>query len=134
MFITMFFGIFLEQRCIIVKSLENVEVLETETATICLILSKPRNVKWTKDNKLLPTDDCRFLNATENNGLEHILKISSITLEENGTFSAEIDDHQYGVLTSSTSVTVKGQIKLMSYLLFLKCFEIILILSLVLSS
>lgn len=53
-------------------------------------------------------DDERFRASSSDNGLEHILTITNVSTEDSGLFAAEVDDKDYGNITSSAMLTVKG--------------------------
>ena len=73
-----------------------------------IVLSKPRQVKWMKGSETISADDERFRASVSDSGLEHTLTISNISTEDNGVFTAEVDDKDYGCITSSSTITVKG--------------------------
>lgn len=99
----------LELPCSIITSLEDMEILEQETASLKIVLSKPRQVKWMKGSESISDDNERFKVSSSDSSLEHTLTISDITTEDGGIFTAEVDDKDYGTITSSATITVKGR-------------------------
>jgi len=61
-----------------------------------------------KGNEAISSDDKRFKASVSDNGLEHTLSISDISTEDNGLFTAEVDDKDHGTITSSAKLTIKG--------------------------
>jgi len=82
--------------------------MEKETVSLKIIVSKPREVKWTKESKPISGDDERFRASSNESRLEHTLTISNISTEDNGIFTALVDDKNYGITTSTSTITVKG--------------------------
>lgn len=84
-------------------------MLEEETACLKVVLTKPRDVRWKKGGESISLDDERLkASSSSDSRLEHELTISAISTEDNGTFTAEVDDGDYGTITSSAKITVKG--------------------------
>ena len=97
-----------EQPCSIVTSLENVQILEKETAFLKIVLSKPRQVKWMKGSEVISGNDDRFRASVSDSGFEHSLTISNISTQDSGIVTAEVDDKEYESITSSSTIAVKG--------------------------
>ena len=96
-----------EAPCQIKTPLQDVETTETETITLVVETTKPRKVTWFKNNQPITASD-RFLISLDDTGLRHTLTIANITLDEDAEFTVQIDDNEYGVISSSAKVTVKG--------------------------
>lgn len=80
-----------------------------ESISLRLALSKPRLVQWMKGTETIRADDERLVATTSESQLEHMLTISSSSLSDSGSiFTASISDLEYGTVTSSCTVTVKG--------------------------
>jgi len=97
-----------ERPCEILTSLKDLEVIEKESVSLTVALSKSRHVQWVKDDVPIPADDLRFQVSEFDSGLKHTLTVSEVTLEENCIFRADVADNTYGVISSSCAVTVKG--------------------------
>ena len=61
-----------------------------------------------KGSETISADDERFRASASDSGLEHTLTISNVSTGDNGVFTAEVDDKDYGSLSSSSTITVKG--------------------------
>ena len=96
-----------EAPCQIKTPLHELETTESETITLVLEISKPRKVTWLKNNEPITVSD-RFTIVIDDTALRQTLTIVDITLDENAEFTVQIDDNQYGVITSSGKITVKG--------------------------
>lgn len=92
----------------VVEPLEDMEVLEKNSVSLSLVLSKPRKVTWMKGKEPLPAETARYTASLERDGLEHRLTIASISLEDNGVFTAQVDDGEYGAVSSTCTLTVTG--------------------------
>lgn len=97
-----------EQPCEIVTELKNVGVVEGGEISLELVLSKPRKVTWTRETHPVPLDSERFVASVDESGLCHSLRISGISVEDSGTYAANVEDNQYGIVSSSSTVAVKG--------------------------
>lgn len=100
---------FSEQPCSVITPLENTEVTEKGTTVLKIVLSKSRPVKWLTGSESILGDDERFKASSSDSGLEHTLTISNISTEDSGIFTAEVNDNDYGNITSSATLTVKGR-------------------------
>jgi len=89
----------------ITKPLEDMQTMESETISLVLEISKPRNVKWFKNGEEITVSE-RFKIDTSADGKSHMLTIADITLDENASFSVAIDDLTYGIVEASCTVTV----------------------------
>lgn len=82
--------------------------MENEDWIISVSLSKPREVKWSKgSDSVLKTSEKYEVSVTEG-GLVHTLRIQNIVMHDGGLYTAEINDKEYGAITSSASLSVKG--------------------------
>lgn len=97
-----------EQPCRVLLPLANVEIMEKETLSLNVKLSKPRQVQWMHGDESLTDELDRIKLSVSDNQLEHSLAIVDASVKENGTFVARIDDRGYGFITSACSVTIKG--------------------------
>lgn len=61
-----------------------------------------------KGSESISGDDDRFKVYSSDSGLEHTLTITDVSVQDNGVFTTEIDDKDYGIITSSSTITVKG--------------------------
>ena len=104
----MFYSI-AEAPCKIIMPLKDLDVMENGLALLFISLSKPRNVVWMKDSSLLDLSDERFKRSSSEDNLEHTLKITGIRLEESCNITAQVDDLNYGVLTSDCKISVQGE-------------------------
>lgn len=106
--IVLFFLNFAELPCQIRTPLTDIAAKENDAVSMNIMLSKPRIVRWkARENPIVP-EDIKFKTVVGNDGLEHTLTISKVSLKENGVFTAEVDDKDYGFITSSCEVLVKG--------------------------
>lgn len=103
-----YFNEFLEKPCKILSPLTDLWATESETVSLVVMLSKPRNVAWFIKDKQISSADDRFKQSVSENGTEHSLLITSVSHEENCTFRADVDNKEYGIISSSCSVSVKG--------------------------
>lgn len=85
-----------------------IEVTESETLPLDLVLSKPRTVKWFRSGELISTDDERFQTTTRDDGKRHTLTISNVTVDDSGIIEAKVEDNEYGLLVSSAVLCIKG--------------------------
>jgi len=83
-------------------------VLEKKTTSLMVVLTKPRQVKWIKGSTPISVDDERFRASSSDDGLEHTLTITNVSMEDNGIFTIEVDDKNYGTITSLSTIAVKG--------------------------
>ena len=72
-------------------------------------MSKPRKVVWLKNTETLSAGG-RFLMFFSKDGLQQMLTLKDATLTDNAEFTAQIRDNDYGLLTTSAKVTVKGNV------------------------
>ena len=93
--------------CQIVTGLKDLDVLETDTIHLSVVLSKPRCVQWLIDSRPI-TGDSRFKATISDDELQYKLTIVDVSTSENAVFSAEIDDIYYGIKMSSCRVHVQG--------------------------
>lgn len=98
---------FTETPCELSLCLKDASVVEGQSATFHLILTKPRNVVWIKESNPV-TDNKHFQMTVSEGGMEHFLTISATSLEDGGEFTAQINDNQYGLKSSSCKLSVKG--------------------------
>lgn len=91
-----------------VAPLEDKEALEKNSVSLSLVISKPRKVTWMKGKEPLPAENANYKTSLEKDGLEHCLTIASISLDDSGVFTAEVDDAEYGAVTSTCTLTVTG--------------------------
>lgn len=110
-----------EQPCEIVTKLKNIEAVEGDEIYLELVLSKPRKVTWNRDTHPVPLDSERCIASFDESGLCCSLRISSISVEDSGTYTASVEDNQYGTIISSSTVSVKGAITHALSLLFHQC-------------
>lgn len=89
-------------------ALEDISVVEKDKALLNVALTKPRSVKWMKENELIAASDDKFEQHSSSDGLEHSLTICSCSLNDSGVFAVHINDGEYGTITSSGNVIVKG--------------------------
>lgn len=84
--------------------------MESETVLLTLTLSKPRKVEWFNGSgKRLTEDNERFRATVSSDGLEHTLKISDLTMDDDrSVFTATAEDNEYASVSSSCTVSVKG--------------------------
>lgn len=61
-----------------------------------------------KEGKPISNDDERFKASSSGSRLEHTLTICDISTEDNGVFTAEVDDKDYGKIPSSSTIIVNG--------------------------
>lgn len=100
--------IFIEKACEILTALQDLEVVEDSNISLSLVLSKARPVVWKKDDKTF-SDNENFEVSVVNDGLEHVLQLKGLNVgDHGGQYTAHIDDNEYGSLTSSCRVVVKG--------------------------
>ena len=83
--------------------------MEKTTISLTLEITKPRKVTWFKNGVQIDMSD-RFQSTTDEFNLTHTLTVSDCTMDENAEFTVQIEDNQYGVMTCSCKVTVKGQL------------------------
>lgn len=107
--------VFTETPCELSLHLKDTSVVEGQSATFNLILTKPRNVVWIKESDPV-TDSKHFQMTVSEGGMEHFLTIPVTSLEDDGEFTAQINDSQYGLKSSSCRLSVKG-IKQMDFLM-----------------
>ena len=81
--------------------------METETITLVLEISKPRDVQWSKNGENVEVSE-RFLIDIDTTGTRHTLTVIDVTMNENAEFMVTINDKNYGYITSSGVVTVNG--------------------------
>ena len=93
--------------CQIVTGLKDLDVLETDTIHMSVVLSKPRCVQWLIDSRPI-AGDSRFKATVSDDELQYKLTIVDVSTSENAVFSAEIDDVYYGIKMSSCRVHVQG--------------------------
>lgn len=99
----------LEHPCEIVRALQDIDSIEQENASLVLVLSKPRKVTWLKGADAIPLDCSRFAVSIDDGGLQHMLSICNITTGDNGVYTVQVEDNQYGSIFSTCNLTVKGK-------------------------
>ncbi len=82
--------------------------METETITLILEISKPRDVKWLKNGQEIAPEAERFKMEVDSTGMRCTLTIADCSVDDNAEFSVVIDDLEYGATTVSCKVTVTG--------------------------
>ena len=70
-----------------------------------LKLSKERHVTWFKDTQQIIPSERLLVCDSE---LEHQLRIEDASVQDSGSYSAQVDDNQYGLVMSKCTVVVKG--------------------------
>ena len=98
---------FIECRCEVVSPLTDIEVAEGASVTLAATLSKPRQVVWRKHGEVLSAGG-RVTVSVDEDGLTHRLSVQDVTVEENAEFSIETLDSDYGGVSSSCKINVKG--------------------------
>ena len=98
----------IKQTCQILKTLTDVEVNEKEMVYLQLCISEPRSVVWLKGDSVIENDE-KFRICVSVSELNHSLTIVGIKPEHSDIYTAQIDDNDSGLLTSSCKVGVKGK-------------------------
>lgn len=93
-----------------VVPLQDFDVMEAETISLKLVLSKPRQVTWLRGLETISGEDSRCQIFSSDDGLEHTLTIARTSVDDSGIYAVQVDDNEYGSVTSSCSVTIKGTI------------------------
>lgn len=81
---------------------------ENEVVNIVLVLSKPRQVLWVKEKDPSAKLGDHFQTSVCNDGMVHTLTVSKTSTDDSGVFVANIHDDQYGVMSVSCALVVKG--------------------------
>lgn len=82
--------------------------MENEDWIISLSLSKPREVKWLKGSDSIIETSEKYEVSVTDDGLTHTLIIRNIVMGDGGVYAVEINDKEYGAITSFASLNVKG--------------------------
>lgn len=82
--------------------------MENEDWIIRLSLSKPREVKWLKGSDSIIETSEKYEVSVTDDGLTHTLTIQNIVMGDGGVYTVEINDKEYGAITSFASLNVKG--------------------------
>lgn len=82
--------------------------MENEDWIINLSLSKQREVKWLKGSDSILETSEKYEVSISDDGLMHTLRIKNIVMHDGGVYTVEINDKEYGAITSFASLNVKG--------------------------
>ena len=96
-----------EMACEVVKSTKDAEIIEKDKLIVNVRLSKPRKVVWLHNDNTIESDERATISASSD-GLDHTVTINCATLDDNGTYVAQVDDLDYGTLQTSCNISVKG--------------------------
>jgi len=96
-----------ELPCEITTPLVDIETQMNETVSLVLVISKRRQVTWSKNGQEVVSSD-RFQVSVSEDGLRHVLTLKDVTKDEMAQFTASIDDFGHGTITSNCQVTVVG--------------------------
>ena len=69
-------------------------------------------------------DDDRLTVSVNKEGLEHVASLDRLSLDDSAVYSAEIDDKDYGTLTSLCQLTVNGMYGLFPFCWLFTLYEI----------
>ena len=95
-----------EHPCKITRPLKDMSVMEEESVTFTIEISKQRPVTWLLKGE--PVEGDRFTVKIDKEGLKHTLTIESTVVEDTAEITVQIDDQSYGIVTANCKLTVKA--------------------------
>ena len=98
-----------EAPCVIKTPIKDSEAPEKGSITFTLEISKPRKVTWYQNGEEITVSE-RFKMGSDDTGLTLTLTIVDLTLGENAEFTVTVDDMEYGIISCSANLTIKGAI------------------------
>jgi hypothetical protein len=99
-----------ELKCEITTALLDVKATENNDIKLQLVISKPRDVTWYKNNQPVRASD-RLQIGVSDDKLRHTLTITHATTDDVAEYVTKIDDGRHGLIESSCTVTVDGKLR-----------------------